>query len=260
LSARSHGAKARERSSTLDARALEAVARFVRVLARAGCAPQDIGREVQKACRTVPLSWRRHARAELPAIDAAAHALTIWHSDPEYSDARGKPRALSLQDRGLSLETLLRRVDPQLRLSRVLPHLLRTRALRRVGKRFLPNDRALSFRGFGDPYHSRGVRGLLAMLRTLEHNSNPDRKVPGWFEMFALNSRFPVSARPAFDDRLRRQARQFLFRLDADMERQERTRRKGERTVPLGVGVYLFEEAPLRSPRAARKRPRGARR
>jgi hypothetical protein len=260
LSARSHGARPGARSSTLDARALEAVARFVRVLARAGCAPQDIGREVQKACRTVPLSWIRHARAELPAIDAAAHALTIWHSDPEYSDARGKPRTLALREKGLSLETLLRRVDPQLRLSRVLPHLLRTRALRRVGNRFLPNDRALSFRGFGDPYHSRGVRGLLAMLRTLEHNSSPGRKVPGWFEMFALNSRFPVSARPAFDDRLRRQARQFLFHLDADMERQERTRRKGERTVPLGVGVYLFEEAPLRSPRAARKRPRGARR
>jgi hypothetical protein len=260
LSARSHGARPGARSSTLDARALEAVARFVRVLARAGCAPQDIGREVQKACRTVPLAWRRHARAELPAIDAAAHALTVWHSDPEYSDARGKPRTLTLREKGLSLEALLRRVDPQLRLSRVLPHLLRTRALRRVGNRFLPNDRALSFRGFGDPYHSRGVRGLLAMLRTLEHNSSPGRKVPGWFEMFALNSRFPVSARPAFDDRLRRQARQFLFHLDADMERQERTRRKGERTVPLGVGIYLFEEAPLRSPRAARKRPRGARR
>jgi len=260
LSARSHGARPGARSSTLDARALEAVARFVRVLARAGCAPQDIGREVQKACRTVPLSWRRHARAELPAIDAAAHALTIWHSDPEYSDAHGRPRTLALREKGLSLETLLRRVDPQLRLSRVLPHLLRTRALRRVGKRFLPNDRALSFRGFGDPYHSRGVRGLLAMLRTLEHNSSPGRKVSGWFEMFALNSRFPVRARPAFDDRLRRQARQFLFHLDADMERQERTRRKGERTVPLGVGIYLFEEAPLRSPRAARKRRRGARR
>lgn len=249
------------RSSTLDSRAAEAVTRFVRVLARAGCEPQDIGREVQKACRTVPLSWRRHSRAELPAIDAAAHALTIWHSDPEYLDARGKPRTLPLREKDLSVEALLRRVDPELRLSSVLPHLMRTRAIKRVGKRFfLPNDRALSFRGFGDPYHSRGVRGLLAMLRTLEHNSGPGRKVPGWFEMFALNAQFPVSARAAFDDRLRRQARQFLFHLDADMHRHERTRKKGERTVPLGVGIYLFEEAPRRRARAARRRPRGRRR
>lgn len=249
------------RATTLDAQAVEAVARFVRVLARAGYSPQDIGREVQKACRTVPLSWIGHSRAELPAIDAAAHALTLWHSDPEYLDARGKPRALPLREKGSSLEALLRRVNPQLRLSDVLPHLLRTRALRRVGKRsLLPNDRVLSFRGTAEPYHSRSVRGLLAMLRTLEHNSIPVRTAPGWFEAIASNARFPVRARAAFDDRLRRLARQFLYHLDADMHRHERARRKGERTVPLGVGVYLFEEAPLRRARAARKRTRGARR
>ena len=247
------------RATKLDARALGAVACFVRVLARAGCAPQDIGREVQKACRTVPMAWRRHSRAELTAIDAAAHVLTLWHSDPEYLDARGKPRALPLREKGSCIKALLRRVNPELRLSNVLSHLLQTRTLRRVGKRsYLPNDRVLSFRGTQEPYHSRLLRALLAMLRTLEHNSIPDRNAPPWCEMLASNARFPVSARAAFDDRLRRLARQFLFHLDADMHRHERARRKGERTVPLGVGVYLFEEAPLRRARAARKRPRGA--
>lgn len=255
MSATPHRATRGLRSTTLDPRALEAVTRFVRVLARAGCAPEDIGREVLKACRVVPKSWRRHARAEIPAVDAAAHALTIWHSDPEYLDSGGKPRRLPLRGKSLSIETLLRRVDPELRVSEVLPHLLHTRALRRVRKRhFLPNDRALSFRGFGEPYHTRGVRGLLAMLRTLEHNSSPTRKAPGWFEMFALNARFPVSDRPAFDDRIRRRGREFLFETDAHMHRRERARRKGERTVPLGVGVYLFEETPLRRTRIARKR------
>ena len=37
-------------SSSLDARALEAVGRFVRVLARCGCTPADIAREVARAC------------------------------------------------------------------------------------------------------------------------------------------------------------------------------------------------------------------
>lgn len=155
-------------------------------------------------------------------------------------------------------------MDPEVRLSSVLPHLVRTHSLRRVGKRsFLPNDRVLLIRGAGEPHHSRGVRGLLAMLRTLEHNTIPARKAPAWLEMLALNARFPVRARAAFDDRVRRLARQFLFHLEADMpdmHRHERARRKGERTVPLGIGVYLFEEAPLRRARAARKRSRGARR
>jgi len=244
------------RNSSLDERAREAVIRFVRVLARSGCAPGDIGREVLRAARSVPASWKKNPRTELTSVDAAAHALTLWHSEPEYLDARGNPRRLTVRGRELSLETLLRRVDPMLRVSEVLPHLLRTRTLRRVGKRhFLPSDRALSFHGFGGSYHSRGVRGLLSMLRTLDHNSNLSHKASGWFEMFALNARFPVSARPAFDDRLRRTGRQFLFRTDADMLRCERSSKRAERTVPLGVGIYLFEETPLRA-RRPKARPR----
>ena len=251
------GTRRPQRSSALDPRAAEAAARFVRVLARAGCAPEEIGRAVLRACRTIPASWRRHARAEIPTVDAAAHVLTLWHSDPAYLDARGRPRALPLGEKGPSMETLLRRADPELHLSEVLPHLLHTRAVRRLGNgRFLPNDRALSFQGFGEPYHSRGVRGLLAMLRTLDHNSSPARQVPKWFEMFALNAHFPVSARPAFDDRIRSRGRKFLFQTDTDMHRRERARRKGEPTVPLGVGIYVFEELPFRGRKLRRKRTR----
>lgn len=235
------------RPSRLDARAREAVMRFVRVLARCGCEPEQIAKEALEAAREVPKSWRKNSRTEVLAMDAAAHALTLWYSDPKYVDVRGKPRALPLRGPGLSLEALANRADPQLGPSQILPHLLRRNALRRVGARFLPPvDRVLWFRGAGDPYHSRSVRGLLAMLRTLEHNSRPARTTPGWFEVFALNPRFPVSARPAFDERLRRWGMRFLSHLDTDMHRRERVRKGGERTVPLGVGVYLFEETSLR--------------
>ena len=81
-----------DRASTLDARAVEVVARFVRILARCGCTPEDIGREVLKACRQVPKSWARNAMAAVRDMDAAAHVLTLWFSDPAYLDARGNPR------------------------------------------------------------------------------------------------------------------------------------------------------------------------
>ena len=245
----------RGHSSTLDSRALEAVDRFVRVLARCGCTPDDIGREVVRACRRVPKSWAPKAMAALREMDDASHVLTLWFSDPAYLDSAGNPLPLSLRGAGGSLEALARRVDHKLEAREVLNYLSERGALRRVGKRYVPKDRVLSLRGAGGPDNFRNLRGLLGMLRTLEHNGQPRRRVPGWFEVFAENPRFPVSARAAFDRRLRRWGTKFLLQLDGDMHRRERARRPGERTVRLGVGVYRFEDDQIESrPRSPRRR------
>jgi Family of unknown function (DUF6502) len=247
----------RRPTSTLDPRSLEAVARFVRVLARCGCAPEDIGREVVKACRQVPRSWAPKARAALREMDDASHVLTLWFSDPAYLDARGNPLPLSIRGAGGSLEALARRVDGNLEAREVLRYLSARGALRRVGARYIPRGRVLSLRGARGPDNFRHLRGLLGMLRTLEHNGQPKRRVPGWFEAFAENPRFPISARPGFDKRLRVHANKLLLQLDADMHRQEQSRKSGERTVRIGVGIYRFEDAlPPRTNRSARRRNR----
>jgi len=246
-----------ERASTLDARAAEVVARFVRILARCGCTPEDIGREVLKACRQVPKSWVRNAMAAVRDMDAAAHVLTLWFSDPAYLDARGNPRPLALRGPQSSLEALVLRVDPKLQAAEVLRYLQRPDVLRRAGTRYLPPpDRVLSFRGSGGPYNSRSLRSLSLMLRTLEHNSEPERSTPGWFEVFALNPRLPMSALAAFDRRVRRLGMRLLVRPDADMHRRERARQRGERTVPVGVGIYRFEEEPVPRERGATRTSR----
>jgi hypothetical protein len=252
MSPGSPGRKPRQ-SSTLDGRAIEAATRFVRVLARCGCAPKDIAREVLRACRKVPRSWAKNAIATVRGMDAAAHIVTLWYSEPAYLDSRGNPRPLPLRGPGASLESLLEQVDRKLDTQEVLRHLLRRQVLRRFGSRYLPRERLVSFRGTGAPYHSRSLRGLVSMLRTLEHNSEPERSTPGWFEVIAVNPRFPMSSRAAFDERLRRLGMRWLVQIDADMHRRERSRRKGERTVPLGVGIYRFEESPLTLRRAVRR-------
>jgi uncharacterized protein DUF6502 len=232
------------RSSSLDARALEAVALFVRVLARCGCTPEDIAYEVAKACRQVPRSWAPKAMAALREMDDASHVLTLWFSDPAYLDSKGNPVALPLRGAGGSLEALARRVDEKLEAREVLRYLSRRGALRRTGVRYVPRERVLSLRGAGGPDNFRHLRGLLGMLRTLAHNGQPKRRVPGWFEVFAENPRFPVSARAGFDKRLRASGNKFLYQMDSDMHRRERARKKGERTVRIGVGVYRFEAGP----------------
>jgi Family of unknown function (DUF6502) len=244
-----------KRTSTLDSQAIEAVVRFVRVLARCGCTPKDIAQEVLKAGREVPKSWAQTARSAIREIDVAVHVLTVWFAEPAYLDPKGNPRPLPLHGPGLSLEALSMRVDRSLDPQKVLRHLLDTRALRRLGTRYVPRDRLVSFRGSGGPDYSRSLRGLLAMLRTIEHNTAPARSTPGWFEVYALNPCFPAKDRAAFDRRLRQLGMRFLVQIDSDMHRRERRRKKGERTVPLGVAIYRFEEQPLHS-RSRRRRPK----
>ena len=254
---RSHSAS----PSTLEGRAQEAVARFVRVLARCGCTPQHIAQEVLKACRRVPSSWAQTPRAAVSEMDAAAHVLTLWFQDPTYLDSKGNPQPLRLRGGERSLEALARQVDPKLDVDKILAHLLRRAVLRRSGARYLPRDRVLMFRGSGPPYHARSLRALVAMLSTLEHNARPRRSAPGWYEVFALNAHVPASALSAFDRWLRRHGNRLLEQADGKLHSHEQKRRKGERTVRMGVGIYQFEEdaPPRRASRARRRGPRGGR-
>lgn len=244
--------RAQKTRSTLDARAVEAIGRFVRVLARCGCAPGDIASETARQSRLIPGGWAPKARAALKEMDDASHILTLWFSDPAYLDRKGKPIALPLRGPGGSLETLAARVDPGVDARELLRYLARNQALRRVGNRYLPKDRILSLRGAGGPDNYRHLRGLLGMLRTQEHNGQPRRKVQGWYEVFAENPRFPISARSAFDKSVRQWGNRALYRADADMHRYERGRKRGERTVRKAVGIYTFEEGP--EPVATRRR------
>jgi hypothetical protein len=231
--------------STLDARGREAVNHFVSILARCGCTAEDIGREVLKACSKLPSSWARHARVAPSALDAAAHVLTLWFSDPAYVDARGRPQPLPLEGSAPSLQALSLRMDARHDAQEILQHLLRQNVLQRVGTRYQPRGRVLIFRGAGTPHHARNLQALVAMLSTLHHNSRRRGSSPGWFEEFAVNAHVPVRAVKAFDSQFRSRATRFLVQSDDVLHLLERRRKKGERTVRLGVGIYRFQETPL---------------
>jgi len=235
----------------LEPQARQAVHRFIRVLARCGCDPRALEREVAEACRRIPLSWL--SRADLKDSLDPGHVMTLWFSDPAYLDSRGDPRALPLRGAPVSIEALAQRIDPNLDVRYVLRYLEHGGALRRSKGRYLPKDRVLIFRGRErmTPF----LRGLFGLLRTLEHNSGRKGHSPGWLELISGNPRFPVSAVRSFEERLRVLVNRLLLKLDADMHRCERSARKGEPTVRIGVGIYQFEEGP--TPRAApRRRPR----
>lgn len=234
------------KAAPLDASVLEAIERFVRVLARPGNNPDQLAEAFTAACQRIPRAWAATGSRIHRELREASHVLSVWFSDPMYTDHTGAPRKLPLRGAAPSLEALVHRVDRTLRASDVLEYLMRTQVVRRSGTRYVPKTRILSLRGAGGPGHCRDLRSLLGMLRTLEHNQLPREQARSWFEFFAENPNFPLRARAAFDIRLDRAAFQFLHALDADMLRCERARKPGEPTTRIGIGVYRFEDEPER--------------
>lgn len=239
---RAGSVKRRATGPTLEPSARAAVQRFVHVLARSGCDPEAIKDEVLKTCRVIPASWANPTRRR--RADDAAHVMTLWFSEPAFADAQGAPKALPVRG-ALSIETLVRRVDPTLDVRQVLNFLKRGGALKRIGTRYRPRKRALILPGAD--HMTLILGGLFGLLQTLEHNLWGGARTGRRLQVYSFNPRVPVSAVAGFERRLRPLADRLLVQADADMHLHELARKKGERTVRMGLGVYQFVEEPRRA-------------
>jgi hypothetical protein len=127
-----------------------------------------------------------------------------------------------------------------------MEYLLATRALRRIGRRYIPRARTVRHRGSPRSQSAHSLRILLGLLRNVEHNARPRSAGPSWPEFTADCPQFPVRLRAAFDIRTEKDALAMTRQKDAEMRRAESSRRPGEPTVPLSVSFYLFEGARAR--------------
>lgn len=245
-----------EREDSIDALAAEVVERVVRVLVRRGVSRGTIERSLSRAWRRIPKSAYASGVGTQRELIDISHVLTVWFVDPLYVDADGEPLRLSVAGPAPSLATLVQHVDPKLDVRLVLKYLLKFAAVRRVGSRYAPRSRALALRGTGAPTHAHSLRGLSGFLRTLEHNVEPESQAPTWFERFAENPRFPVSARGKIDAALYAEAMKLLRDFDSRMLTEERKAKPGEPTVRIGIGIYRYEEE---SPAVAGKSTQGRR-
>lgn len=240
--------------NALDPHAIEGIERFVRLLAHCGCETDAVLEQVRRACAKIPQRWVNEAQAAPRELRDATHVLTVWFSEPAYLDSAGMPRPLPLRGPGYSLERLVSSINPGLDPAAVLTYLVKGRAVRRRGSRYVPRSRALSLRGMRGPNEFRNLRGLLAMLRTIEHNNRPRRQAPSWFEFSAENPRIPKRACGKFDEFVSVRAMRYLYDADSELRRLELTCKPGEPTVRLGTGVYRFEEDVSESRYRRRKR------
>jgi len=257
-SPRRKGHRGRGRESLpppLSAASVEAIGRVVRILARCGARAPDIVRAVRGAAAEIPGSWSARAAHVTREMEYAPHALTLWHTEAEYLDPLGRPRPLPFEGASRSFAALVRRVDRRFDPKEVLDYLVRGGAIKRIGRRYLPRGRGLSIRGAGGPDYFHTQRLLANMLATLEHNLEVKPPAPGWFVYVTENRQFPVRERKSLDKYVAMLGKEFLFRLDAYMHRREVSRRPGEPTMGVGIGVNLWEEA-ARSTREGQARRR----
>jgi hypothetical protein len=241
-------------SPSLSPASIEAIGRFVRILARCGGRPADIVRAVRSAAEEVPPNWVARAHRMTHYHEGAGHVLTAWFCETAYLDPFGKPRALPLEGPSRSVAALVRSVDPRFDAREVLTYLVRAGAVRRQGRRYVPRARALFLRGTQGPDYVHTQVVLTHMLATLEHNIHLKRAAQGWFEYFAENRQFPTRARARLDQYVTTLGKEMLSRLDAYMHRREVNRRPGEPTLRVGIGMHLWEGEP--STQQARRRVR----
>lgn len=218
--------------------------RFVRILARCGSTPRDILRAVRSECERVLPHWTARARRAQRYVNDAAHVLTVWFSEAAYLDEEGSPRPLSLDGATMSVEALVRSVDRALDARQVLSHLLSGGAVRRIGRRYVPRKRMMLLPGTQGPGYFLTLHTLSSMLATLEHNVQGLGAAGAWFQYVAENPRYPVSRRKQLAKYVRDLGESVLPRVDVYMRRHETTRRPGEPTVRVGVGMYLWEDNP----------------
>lgn len=230
-------------SATIDRATREALHRFVRILAQRGCPAAVIQEEVTAACRGIARSGVSDASPER-RLEDSAHVLTLWFSDPVYTGPEGSPRPLRLSGPAPSLESLIHRVDPQLKVGHVLESMLKGGALRRVGARFVPRRRALIFRDAESMRDTLG--GLFGLLKTLEHNRWGPPENPR-LEVYSFNRNVPLSAVPELERKMRPMAERMISRSDTTMHESESERKRGERTVHMGIGVYQWIVDPVAS-------------
>jgi len=229
----------------------ECLARLGRILVRTGHSPQWLWRKFRDICSGLKEPARRFEPERLSHITDVPHVIALWHTDPDYLDARGLPIPLPLRSKGRSLYSLIERVLPGENPAAVVQSLERMRGIRRRGTLYLPTDRYVIYPEDSARLHSLST--LLGMLSTVDHNVS-HRRSSRLFERVARNPSFPKRALPAINRQLNTQALELLRKLDGEMQRYERSATPGPRTR-LGVGIFAFETPVLGNPRLRRRAP-----
>ncbi len=175
-----------------------------------------------------------------------ADVLHHWHADKDFTDAAGNPRPLPFAGEEISFTNLVKKFGGD------IPAGAMRTEMKRVGAVSEDNDGNLSLmrRSIVAGEHHENVvtmlvHGVYTVLSTIEHNTNPDRKVPDWGYRIAytqkLKSLDTGQLRRIAADRISDFAESIddlFIAYEALHEEEDGTKSKDA----IAIGVFYFEE------------------
>jgi hypothetical protein len=237
---RRHNNSARKQGRALDTLAQEALECCAWIIARCGYSPRESALQFRRYCDEIPASVVRQGDAVTTQFDLAAHLLTLWSQDSKYLLPDGEMRPLSARGPAPSIEALLRVLDEKLSVEEVIDSLKASKALRRVGCKYIPRDSwVVAYPSNSRSQLAHHMRSLVEFLRTLEHNTRARNASERWFQYAALNPHLPARQLAALNLYLRRTGLAFLKDKDVVMHRMANSRNLRGSKIPVAIGVYL---------------------
>jgi hypothetical protein len=183
----------------------------------------------------------------------AARVLTGWVRDSQYLDAKGQPRALSVDgDDGFA--SLVRRHSGDMPARAVLDELERVGAVHRrddgqielLARAYVPRSSA------ADKIASLG-NDVADLIDTIDHNLEDGEADPR-FQRKVMYQSIPASALPAFREHSAANAQALLESFDQWLEAHDAANPAGQpdgSRARVGVGIYYFEERAASAPSSA---------
>lgn len=216
----------------------EALSRLATILAQSGISPVHLLAEFRSICAQLPVPSKCLDFGDIEFVADLPHVLAYWHSDIDYLDTVGNPRALLFDGEPATLSSLIARVYPERDARKVLHKLLRAGAIRRVGDRFEPTGREIVFRS-AELGRLHALTPLMGILKTVEHNlTHPRRDL--LLELTASNARIPHAAFSELRGHVRERGADFLFGVDAAMHRLEADPSSSANTMRVGTCVFIY--------------------
>ena len=183
--------------------------------------------------------------------DRISRVLAGWHQDPEFLDAKGKPKNLLLSgEEPDSWNQLIKRYGGDVPAITILRELQRVNVVRLVGKdnnRVEVLNRNYFLNTEVDPeVLARAGSVLQDVGDTVAHNLYCEKRDQSRFEARASNTNIPVSALSAYRKFVRGESQKFLERVDAWLTKHEQ-KNATQKSVRLGLGMYWIQSDPVPS-------------
>ena len=198
-------------------------------------------REVARLREFLP-DYESDPRVRLsPKIDL----LHRWHTDPSFLGPTGQPIPLPMTGSERSFATLVASVSSDIPPGAMRAELLRSGAAVDELGMLRPSKRHVVPETVDDKILIAVAFNLRGLAATIAHNSDPNRRRPGWIERFIGSEPLASKVVDEVRERFRARVEAFSEEIDDGFARLEQLRAGSERhdgDRRIGIGIYYTED------------------